>query len=84
MFQIAYYHRISSNHLKWQYHHRTAPIRFGYTIVYVTDVKASIQFFEVVFGLAPRFYHDSGYGEMETGQTVLAFASHVLGRSPLL
>ena len=58
-------------------------MRFGYTIIYVTDVKASMRFFEAAFDLTQRFYHDSGYGEMETGQTALAFASHDLGRSNL-
>ena len=58
-------------------------MHFGYTILYVSDVQASMQFFEAAFGLTQRFYHDSGYGEMETGQTALAFASHDLGRSNL-
>ena len=58
-------------------------MRFGYTIIYVSDVQASMSFFEAAFGLAQRFYHDSGYGEMDTGQTALAFASHELGHSNL-
>lgn len=32
------------------------------------------------FGFETRFLHDSGqYGELETGATVLAFASHAMG-----
>jgi predicted enzyme related to lactoylglutathione lyase len=58
-------------------------MRFGYTIIYVSDVQASMRFFEAAFGLAQRFYHESGYGEMETGQTALAFASHTLGQNNL-
>ena len=58
-------------------------MRFGYTITYVPDVQASMEFFEKAFGLSKRFYHESGYGEMETGQTALAFASHALGASNL-
>ena len=58
-------------------------MRFGYAIIYVTDVEASMRFFETAFGLSQRFYHESGYGEMETGQTALAFASHTLGQSNL-
>ena len=65
------------------FHNRFHPMRFGYTIIYVSDVQASMRFFEAAFGLAQRFYHESGYGEMETGQTALAFASHDLGRSNL-
>lgn len=56
-------------------------MKFGYTIVYVPDVAASLQFFMQAFGFERRFFHESGdYGELETGQTTLAFASHVLGK----
>jgi catechol 2,3-dioxygenase-like lactoylglutathione lyase family enzyme len=55
-------------------------MKFGYTIVYVGDVPASIAFFEKAFGLHRRFLHESGmYGELETGATALSFASHELG-----
>lgn len=55
-------------------------MKFGYTIVYVGDVEKSIAFFEGAFGLKRRFVHESGsYGELETGETTLAFASHGLG-----
>ena len=55
-------------------------MKFGYTIVYVPDVAASLQFFTHAFGFERRFLHESGdYGELETGQTTLAFASHALG-----
>ena len=30
-----------------------------------------------------RFIHESGYAELDTGETALAFASHELGRSNL-
>ena len=53
----------------------TASPRLGYTIVYVADVAAALQFYERAFGLKRRFLHDSGlYGELETGATALAFA----------
>ena len=54
-------------------------MRFGYTIIYTDDVESSIAFFEKAFGIARRFVHESGYGELETGATTLAFASHELG-----
>ena len=55
-------------------------MKFGYTIIYVSDVAASLAFFETAFGFARRFLHESGdYGELDTGATTLAFASHVLG-----
>lgn len=55
-------------------------MKFGYTIVYVPDVAASLAFFEKAFGFARRFLHESGaYGELNTGETTLAFAAHSLG-----
>ena len=48
-------------------------MKFGYTILYVPDVAASLTFFEKAFGFACRFLHESGaYGELETGATALA------------
>jgi lactoylglutathione lyase len=58
-------------------------MKFGYTIIYVPDVAASLAFFDKAFGLKTRFVHESGYGELDTGQTTLAFATHELGRSNL-
>jgi catechol 2,3-dioxygenase-like lactoylglutathione lyase family enzyme len=53
----------------------TSPIQFGYVILYVQDVKAALTFYENAFGVAQRFFHESGmYGELETGATALAFA----------
>ncbi|MFO1319945.1 MAG: VOC family protein [Burkholderiales bacterium] len=55
-------------------------MKFGYTIVYVPDVAASLAFFEQAFGLERRFLHESGtYGELNTGDTTLAFASLAMG-----
>jgi lactoylglutathione lyase len=58
-------------------------MKFGYTILYVDDAEASLTFFEKAFGMSRRFYHESGYGEVETGATALGFASHALGASNL-
>ena len=55
-------------------------MRFGYTIVYVPNVDESLRFFTAAFGLARKFLHESAtYGELDTGETTLAFASHELG-----
>lgn len=55
-------------------------MKLGYTILYVPDVAASLAFFEHAFGLTRRFLHESGaYGELRTGPTTLAFASHEMG-----
>ncbi|MBG7458988.1 VOC family protein [Pseudomonas aeruginosa] len=54
-------------------------MKFGYTIVYVPDVAATLAFFGEAFGLATRFRDESGdYGELDTGATTLAFASREL------
>ncbi|MDR2297127.1 MAG: VOC family protein [Comamonas sp.] len=55
-------------------------MKLGYTIIYVPDVSASLDFFHRTFGISRRFLHESGtYGELDTGQTTLAFAAHELG-----
>jgi lactoylglutathione lyase len=54
-------------------------MQLGYVIIYVPDVATSLTFFENAFGLVRRFLHESGtYGELATGETTLAFASHDL------
>jgi lactoylglutathione lyase len=56
------------------------PMKLGYTIVYVPSVEASLRFFTQAFGLTQKFLHESGtYGELNTGETTLAFADHSLG-----
>lgn len=55
-------------------------MKLGYTIIYVPNVSDSLSFFERAFGLQRRFMHESGdYGELETGETTLSFASLELG-----
>ncbi len=54
-------------------------MKFGYLIVYVPDVAATMEHYRQAFGLAPGFLHESGtYGEMDTGSTRLAFAAEEL------
>jgi uncharacterized glyoxalase superfamily protein PhnB len=60
-------------------------IKFGYTIIYVASVKKALSFFEKAFGLQRKFITEAGdYGELITGETVLAFASHELGATNLV
>lgn len=55
-------------------------MKFGYTIGYMPGVATSLAFFEKVFGLPRRFLHESDeYGELNTGETTLAFASLGMG-----
>lgn len=51
-------------------------ITFGYCIAYVENVEQSLEFFEKAFSMKRRFLHETHtYGELDTGQTVLAFAN---------
>jgi lactoylglutathione lyase len=60
------------------------PVAFGYTIFYVVDVNATLQFFTDAFDITQRFVTPEGdYGELETGATALAFASLPLAHSNL-
>jgi predicted enzyme related to lactoylglutathione lyase len=52
-------------------------MKFGYTLLYVEDVEASMNFYANAFGLEKGFLHDSKeYGEMITGSTKLGFVNH--------
>lgn len=51
-------------------------MKFGYAIVYVKDVKKTLDFYETCFGVKKGFLAETGeYGELETGATKLAFAA---------
>lgn len=53
-------------------------MKLGYMIIYVPDVLKTIEFYERVFGFSRKFIHESGYGELLTGETALGFASEEL------
>lgn len=62
-------------------------MKFGYTILYVQDVKSSLDFYEKAFGFKTKFLHEGGdFGELDTGATALAFTSRQLmtqlGKNP--
>lgn len=62
-------------------------MQFGYTILYVPDVPATLKFYDAAFGLKTRFLAEGGdFGELDTGSTALAFCSHSLlqqmGKTP--
>lgn len=58
---------------------KEASVKLKYTVLYVSDIKRSVRFYEQAFGLKNRFIHESGqYAEMETGDTTLAFSSDEL------
>jgi len=59
-------------------------VNYGYTIIYVESVEKTLEFYQHAFGFEVRFFHESkDYGELETGETVLAFSSHTLGEMNL-
>lgn len=59
-------------------------IKFAYTILYVQDVTKSIEFYEKSFGFERKFITpDNDYGELNTGETTISFASINLAKSNL-
>lgn len=56
-------------------------MKLGYTILYVENVSATVEFYQKAFGLNLLFIHESlTYAEMDTGTTKLAFASFELAK----
>ena len=57
---------------------------FAYTILYVPDVTAAIEFYERAFGFARKFITpDNDYGELLTGATTISFVGRALAESNL-
>jgi len=57
-------------------------MKYGYTIVYVESVEATLQFYVNAFGFVQKFITpEKDYGELVSGDTTLAFASIELGNS---
>jgi lactoylglutathione lyase len=56
--------------------------QFKYTILYVKDVVATVEFYSKAFGLDAGFVTpEADYGEVITGNTTLSFANLELGNS---
>ncbi|MFC3034217.1 VOC family protein [Pseudoalteromonas fenneropenaei] len=52
------------------------------TVIYVDNVEEVLDFYYQAFGLSTLGLNDSGdYGELDTGEVVLAFAAHPLAQS---
>lgn len=59
-------------------------IKFGYTILYVTDVAKSIEFYSNAFDFEQKFISpENDYGEIISGETTISFASKNLAKSNL-
>ena len=50
-------------------------MKYGYTIVYVENVKETIEFYKKSFGFQQKFITpENDYGELLSGETTIAFA----------
>lgn len=59
-------------------------VKFAYTILYVSDVTKSVEFYENAFGFKRKFITPhNDYGEIMAGETTLSFASKILANSNL-
>ena len=57
-------------------------MKYGYTIIYVKNVKETIQFYTNAFGFKEKsLTPENDYGELISGETTLAFASIKLGNT---
>jgi lactoylglutathione lyase len=55
-------------------------MKYGYTIIYVSSVEEALEFYKNAFGFEVKLILESkAYGELATGDTTLAFASHEMG-----
>ena len=59
-------------------------VKFAYTILYVQNVRKSIEFYETAFGFERKFITDEeDYAELAVGDTTLSFTSIELANSNL-
>ena len=63
-------------------------MKLKYTILYVENVSKTLNFYKQSFGFQTKMLHESGdYGELDTGETTLAFSSlqlmSDLGKNPI-
>jgi|GEM_PF-5236717 len=59
-------------------------IKYAYTILYVSSVVESLEFYEKAFGFERKFLtEEHDYGEIRSGETIIAFASKQLANSNL-
>lgn len=59
-------------------------LKYSYTILYVKNVKDTIEFYEKAFGFKQKILTpEQDYGEVTTGETALAFTRMDLAKSNL-
>jgi lactoylglutathione lyase len=57
-------------------------MKFGYTVIYVDDVAATIAFYEQAFGQTRGMVAGDEFGELATGETKLSFAAKKMLHGP--
>ena len=57
-------------------------MKFGYTVIYVDDVAATIAFYEQAFGQKRNMVVEGEFGELATGETKLGFAAKKMLHGP--
>lgn len=56
--------------------------QFGFTILYTSQPRETMEFYERAFGLKRRFFAEQpGYGELETGATTLVISNIAIEKS---
>ena len=59
-------------------------VKLGYTILYVSDVTKSVEFYESAFGFSRKFITpENDYAELLSGETTISFVSLELANSNL-
>ncbi len=57
-------------------------IQYSYTILYVSDVLGTLEFYKKAFGFEQKFLTpENDYGEIRSGSTTISFANFKLGNS---
>ena len=57
-------------------------MKFGYTIIYVDEVEATIAFYEMAFGFKREMVVGGEFGQLATGETRLGFAARKMMHCP--
>ena len=59
-------------------------VKLGYTILYVSDVTKSVEFYDCAFGFLRKFITpENDYAELLSGETTISFVSLELANSNL-
>ncbi len=51
-------------------------LTYGYTIIYVENVKETLEFYKKAFGFEIKLTWEDSYGELNTGSTTIGFAAY--------